>query len=154
MSGNEGIRLKSDAMGIDAYFCSNDHYRQWFQAKLDDSGLENVYEIDRNQIHRSVLDRDYASFNTHAEIRDNINEADIFGWTPLHLAAFLGLEEFVSGLVEAGSDAFVKDYVGTMPIDLAGSEGYTKIVGFLAPITFVSEERRQEVLLNAAERGT
>ena len=40
-----------------------------------------------------------------------------------------------------------------MPIDLAGSEGYTKNVGFLAPITFVSEESRQEALLNAAERG-
>ena len=153
VSGNEGIRLKSDVMGIDASFCSNDHYRQWYQAKLDDSGLENVYEIERNQIHQSVLDSDYASFNTHAEIRDNINEADIFGWTPLHLAAFLGLEEFVSRLVEAGSDARAKDCVGNMPIDLAGSEGYTKIVGFLVPITFVSEESRQEALLNAAERG-
>ena len=140
-------------MGIDASFCSNDHYRKWYQAKLAESGLENVYDIERNQIHQSVLDGDYASFNIHAEIRDNINEADIFGWTPLHLAAFLGLEEFVSGLVEAGSDALAKDYVGHMPIDLAGSEGYTKIVGFLAPITFVSEESRQEALLNAAERG-
>ena len=65
----------------------------------------------------------------------------------------MGLEEFVSGLVEAGSDALAKDYVGNMPIDLAGSEGYTKIVGFLVPITFVSEESRQEALLNAAERG-
>lgn len=69
------------------------------------------------------------------------NQADIFGWTPLHLAAFLGLEEFVSGLVEAGSDALLKDCVGHMPIDLAGSEGHTKIVGFLAPITFVSEKK-------------
>jgi ankyrin repeat protein len=139
-------------MGIDASFCSNDHYRQWYQAKLDDSGLENVYDIERNQIHQSVLDEDYASFNTHAEIRDNINAADIFGWTALHLAAFLGLEEFVSGLVEAGSDALVKDCVGNMPIDLAGSEGYTKIVGFLAPITFVSEEKQPRCALKCLQR--
>ncbi len=93
-------------------------------------------------------------FDASVDLNPHQIEAALFALrNPLHLAAFLGLEEFVSGLVEAGSDALAKDYVGNMPIDLAGSEGYTKIVGFLAPITFVSEESRQEALLNAAERG-
>jgi ankyrin repeat protein len=34
-----------------------------------------------------------------------------------------------------------------------GSEGYTKIVEALAPITFESEKSRQDALLKAAERG-
>ena len=153
MSGNEGIRLKSDVMGIDASFCSNAHYRKWCQEKLDESGLEQVYGIGRNQLHQSVLDGDYTSFKNHAENRGNKSEADIFGWTPLHLAAFLGRYEFASDLVEAGSDARAKDLAGHMPIDLAGSEGYRKIVEILAPITFESEKSRQDALLNAAERG-
>jgi len=34
-----------------------------------------------------------------------------------------------------------------------GSEGYTKIVEALAPITFESEKSRQDALLKAAEGG-
>ena len=55
--------------------------------------------------------------------------------------------------MEVGCDALAKDLAGHMPIDLAGSEGYTKIVETLVPITFESEKSRQDALLNAAERG-
>ena len=150
---SEGIRLRSDVVNIDVGFCCNDHYRQWYREKLNENGLDIGYDIGRNEMHQSVLDDDYASFKNHAENRDNNSEADIFGWTPLHLAAFLGLDEFVLGLIEADSDARAIDLAGQLPIDLAGSEGHTKIVELLEPLTFESEKSKQDALLRAAERG-
>jgi ankyrin repeat protein len=41
--------------------------------------------------------------------RDAINVADDDGWTPLHIAGFMGKDEIVSALLEAGADAGVRD---------------------------------------------
>ena len=67
-SVDEGIRLKSDALDLDAGFCCNEHYREWQRGQLKANGFGNVYGIGRNKLHQAVLSRDFVSLKAQSEV--------------------------------------------------------------------------------------
>jgi ankyrin repeat protein len=54
----------------------------------------------------------------------NINETNDKGWTPLHLAAHLGLNEVAEALIKAGADVDLAMSDGRTPLYLATYSGY------------------------------
>ena len=149
----EGLAINSDALGLQVEFCTNDHYREWQAAQLDSLGLERCYAIGRNALHEAVLQGDLAQLESLSHDSNTLNTVDHFGWTPLHLAAFLGFSDGVNTLIKAGADATIRDGLNELPIDLAGSEGHSDIVNLLIATTFVTSEEKESALLKAASDG-
>ena len=152
-SGSECLTLNSDALGIHVAFCSNDHYREWQAEQLELLGFTELYRIGRNAVHEAVLHTDQKQLELLISDREALNKADHFGWSPLHLAAYLGFEAGVKTLIEAGANTKVRDAAGELPIDLAGSEGHTGIVELLQQGTYATLEEKETALLKAAADG-
>jgi len=150
-AGSEGLGLRSPSLMNDETFCSNDHYRQWIQSQIRDVGVENLYDIGRSVVHENVLN------NNHANTMDfsgfAIDHQDHFGWTALHLAAYLGQTESVRKLLELKASPTLTDLIGLRPIDLAGSEGHTDVVNILLVHSYPDETSKEEALLSAATHG-
>jgi ankyrin repeat protein len=138
---------------IDETFCSNDHYRQWIQNQIRDVGVEKLYEIGRSVVHENVLNNDHANANAMDFSGLAIDHQDHFGWTALHLAAYLGQTESVRKLLELKASPTLTDLSGLRPIDLAGSEGHTDVVNILLVHSYPDEPSKEEALLNAATNG-
>ena len=149
----EGLAIDSDALGLHVEFCSNDHYREWQAAQTDSLGFERCYSIDRNPLHEAVLRGDLEQLESLTSDSEALNKADHFGWSPLHLAAFMGFEAGVNTLIKAGATAKARDAIGELPVDLAGSEGHTGIVNLLQQVTYVTTEEKETALLKAAADG-
>jgi len=152
-SGSECLTLNSDALDILVAFCSNDHYREWHAEQTESLGYTKIYNIGRNAVHEAVLQNDQMQLVSLIGDRDALNKADHFGWSPLHLAAFLGFEAGVKTLIEAGANTKARDTVGELPIDLAGSEGHTGIVELLQQGTYSTPKEKETALLKAAADG-
>jgi ankyrin repeat protein len=66
----------------------------------------------------------------------DVNKADVYGWTPLHHAAYGGNEEMVKFLVGAGADINIVIYCqgyrgGYTPLHSAMSTGHIEVAGDL-----------------------
>lgn len=149
----EGLAINSDALGLHVEFCSNDHYREWHTKQTEALGFEGAYSIGRNTLHEAVLRGDLEQLESLTSDNSSLNKADHFGWTPIHLAAFMGFEAGVNTLIKAGATAKARDAIGELPIDLAGSEGHTGIVNLLQQATYVTTEEKETALLKAAADG-
>ncbi len=149
--GLEGLGLRSHSLVIDVTFCSNDHYRQWIQSQIRDVGLENLYDIGRSVVHDDVLNNDHAKARVFSGFA--IDHQDSFGWTALHLAAYLGQADSVRKLLVLGASPTLTDLSRLRPIALAGSEGHTDVVSVLLEHSFPDESSKEEGLLIAATNG-
>jgi len=67
----------------------------------------------------------------HVEKGGNINIKDIFGQTPLHIAAFQGNGKLVEYLISKGADINAKDDNGWTPLHLAVKYGHRGVVEYL-----------------------
>ena len=152
-SGDEYLKIESTPLKLNVAFCSNEHYRDWHKEQLETLGFEGIYSIGRNELHNAVLHEDIDCTTSLASDAELLNTRDLFGWTPLHLAAYLGFELGVSVLIDAGADAKTCDDIGQMPIDLAGMEGFGSIVNTLQTSTFTDQGETERALLKSAEEG-
>ncbi len=83
-------------------------------------GLHDVVNIPGDTpIHRAIRCRDKLAMMVMSEMHD-VNEANDWKETPLHLAATYGLTEVVIHLLRLGADPEVVDGKGRKPIELAG----------------------------------
>uniref|UniRef100_A0A0D9XBX3 Uncharacterized protein n=1 Tax=Leersia perrieri TaxID=77586 RepID=A0A0D9XBX3_9ORYZ len=55
--------------------------------------------------------------------------------TPLIIAAYNGLADCIKYLLEVGADANIPDESGTMPIEIAATQGWKECVELLFPFT-------------------
>jgi len=152
-SGVEYLIIESTPLNLNVAFCSNEHYKDWQKEQLEALGFEGIYSIGRNDLHKAVLHEDIDRTTSLASDAEMLHTRDLFGWTPLHLAAYFGFESGVSKLIEGGADAKACDDIGQMPIDLAGMEGFGSIVNTLQTSTFTNPEERHRALLKSAEEG-
>lgn len=152
-AAEEGLLIDSDALGIKVSLCSNAHYLEWHERELESCGLEHGYKIGRTALHDAVLSANLDAVESLVTGNDSLNQSDHFGWTALHLGAYLGDERGVDALIAAGADVKLRDLVGKQPIDLAGSEGYGPVVSKLVPHTFSDVSERESALLQAATDG-
>ena len=72
-----------------------------------------------------------ADLKAELEAGADVKARNLYGYTPLHIAAYIGSPESVQILLEAGADANAKDEDGSTPWDLAqdneilkGTKGY------------------------------
>ena len=152
-SVTKGLIIESEALGLNVAFCSNDHYTEWRTLQLETHGFESIYNIGRNSLHAAILLEDVESLSSLVTDTKLLNYPDIFGWTPLHLSAYLGFEEEVAALLVAGADSKIVDAAGHMPIDLAGKEGFSAVVRLLERTTYITAQDRETALLKAAASG-
>lgn len=152
-SATQGLIIESEALGLNVAFCSDDHYTEWHLQQLESYGLEGVYHIGRNALHAAVLLEDVESIRSLANDSEARNHPDIFGWTPLHLSAYMGFIEGVAALLASGANPKLIDAAGHTPIDLAGSEGFSAVVRTLEAVTYTSAQDREAALLKAAAGG-
>lgn len=64
-----------------------------------------------------------------------MNIRDVRGWTPLHVAAYLGHTAAVKVLLENNADMELKDKQGNQPIHLAAKKGNIEYVNLLCTHT-------------------
>lgn len=152
-SNVEGLSIESNALAIQVEFCSNDHYCEWHAAQLASFDFDHLYSIGRDGLHEAILRNDKEQLTALVNNGEGRDQADHFGWTPLHLAAFLGFEAGVIALIEAGANPRAYDKQGELPIDLAGAEGHHIIVNLLREGTYVSPKDKETGLLKAASDG-
>ena len=152
-SASQGLIIESEALGLNVAFCSNDHYTEWHLQQLEINGLEGVYHIGRNALHAAVLLEDVESIRSLATDTKLLNHPDIFGWTPLHLSAYMGFIEGVAALLASSANPKLIDAAGHTPIDLAGREGFGAVVRSLERATYAMPQDREDALLKAASGG-
>ena len=152
-SATQGLIIESEALGLNVAFCCNDHYTEWHLQQLETNGLEGVYHIGRNALHAAVLLEDVESIRSLATDTRLLNHPDIFGWTPLHLSAYIGFIEGVAALLASSANPKLIDAAGHTPIDLAGREGFSAVVRSLEPATYAMPQDREDALLKAASGG-
>lgn len=152
-SGSEGIEINLETLNCHVEFCSNEHYCEWYEHQSNLLDFEQMYAVGRNELHQAVLCSDVEIITGSDVASDAANQPDYFGWTPLHLAAFLGFDCGVAALIKIGADAKCQDLVGRLPIDLAGAEGHGKIVTKLESISYSTEGDKEAALLQAASLG-
>ncbi len=149
--GPDGLRQIIPSLSIDNVFCSNEHYIEWAETIKGQVSFARLYDIGRNEMHIAVLEGDFDLTQVANSVR--LDEQDHFGWSPLHLAAYLGEREVVSQLLEGGANAALSTFMGVKPIQLAGSEGHTEIVSLLAPHSFPDDSTKEQALIDAAHDG-
>ena len=152
-SVTQGLIVESEALGLNVAFCSNDHYAEWHLQQLETHGFGGVYHIGRNALHAAILVEDLESIRSLANGSEACNHPDIFGWTPLHLSAYLGFTEGVSALLASSANPKLGDAAGHIPIELAGREGFSAVVRTLEPVTYTTAQDREAALLKAAAGG-
>ena len=163
-------------------FCTNEHYMDWVEKNppedktdptlkkfIDDiigsdevlrsnalNDLENINACDdyrRTALHWSAYSGSASILEMLINDGADINFIDRNQWTALHYASYFGHEECTEVLLRAKADPLKKDRVGMQPIDLAGSEGYTQIVSDLIEVSYASDEKREEALFSASDKG-
>ena len=152
-SATQGLIIESVALGLNVAFCSNDHYTEWHLQQFETRGFEGVYQVGRNALHAAVLLEDVESIRSLATDTRLLNHPDIFGWTPLHLSAYIGFIEGVAALLASSANPKLIDAAGHTPIDLAGREGFSAVVRTLEPVTYTSAQDREAALRKAASGG-
>lgn len=153
-STESGLLMEVPELEVRAEFCCNDHYHHWWQEQYNNEhGVHHWHVYDRSPLQEALLSPNKLGVNKLIEQYASINHQDRAGWTALHLAAFLGLDSVVDMLISAGADVTLKDAAGLKAIDLAGSEGHSKIVGKLAGTSFGDQESKEAALLSAAAGG-
>ena len=70
-------------------------------------------------IHDAVFNGVIARVQAELDKGVDVNAKDEFGWTPLHLAAWVGHKEIAELLIENGTDVNAKDEEGFTPLDHA-----------------------------------
>lgn len=150
-AGSEGLGLRSMSLNIDETFCSNDHYRQWIQSRIHDAGAEKLYDVGRSSAQEDILNNGHFKDSDFSGVA--IDHQDDYGWSALHLAAYLGQADSVIKLLELNASPSLSDSIGFKPIDLAGSEGHTNIVKVLLAHSYPDESSREQALLSAATQG-
>lgn len=91
-----------------------------------DVDLECVDAFGRNCLHYGVLGENIKIFIRLFGIADlDVNEQDIYGLTPLHIASSIGIEEMVHALIfEFEADVSITDYGGQSCLHLAAAGGH------------------------------
>jgi hypothetical protein len=143
-----GISIKDSANKNTPTFCSNEHYVDWIKEQTSSRTFEEIYSINRNQIHESIINKSLDTKANFASIL--IDGQDDLGWTPIHLAAYLGDIDAVNILLDNKADACIGPI---LPIELAGSEGHTEVVKLLFDYSYPSRESREEALFKSSENG-
>ena len=152
-SATQGLIIESVALGLNVAFCSNAHYTEWHLQQFETRGFEGVYHVGRNALHAAVLLEDVESIRSLATDTRLLNHPDIFGWTPLHLSAYIGFIEGVAALLASSANPKSIDAAGHTPIDLAGREGFGAVVRSLERATYAMPQDREDALLKAASGG-
>jgi cytohesin len=67
----------------------------------------------------------------HLAAGADVNAKDEYGWTPLHLAAYVGYKETAELLIAGGADVNVDGQFFLTPLDLAVFNGQKEIIEFL-----------------------
>jgi len=79
------------------------------------------------------------------------------GWSPVHLAAYLGKDGAVKELIElyrSSQDQIIKrDLFGKSPVDIAAQEGHLKVIELLLPLTYTNQQELDNALLFASKQG-
>lgn len=84
-------------------------------------------------LHVAVFNN-YLEFSSQAlSLQDLNSKEEIKGQTPLHLAAQLGLTQWVEILLDAGADPLMSDDNGNTPLHLAASFGHVEVMDILLP---------------------
>jgi len=150
-SQEKGITLEFKKLQRSLNFCCNDHYKEWFKNNTESPLFESAKNLGRTQLHEEILNsQTISSLNGLSEL---LNEPDLAGWTPLHLAAYLGCSDVVGRLLAAGADVDRQIDLGLNAIDLAASEGHSEIVGQLIPVVYPDQASLNDALLQAASSG-
>jgi hypothetical protein len=92
----------------------------------------NTTNLAQPQLFKVIEKGNLSDINKAIKDGANVNEADRFGWTPLHLAAYNGSLEIVKLLVVNGADINTKTYIGERtPLYVASLNQHQDIVDYL-----------------------
>jgi len=80
------------------------------------------------------------------DLKAPINKKDLYGWTPLHTAAFKGNLQIVKLLIESGLDKNARTIDGKTPYLLAKEEKKADVAEYLASISADQSEPKVTVL--------
>lgn len=150
MPQEKGISLSPEPEKRPYQFCCNDHYKQWLDENLGTPQFEVARKLGRTPLHESLLSQDVSSLDLSPE---SVDQPDLAGWTPLHLASYWGLATVVSDLLDAGADPRRENDLGFKAIDLAASEGYSEIVRQLIPVMYPNQSQLNDALIEASTFG-
>lgn len=150
-SQEKGIILDFKTLHPALQFCCNDHYKEWFEKNTQLPLFEIAKNLGRTSLHEEIFESPLISFQD--DLNEKIDTPDLAGWTPLHLASYLGRSEAVSQLLDAGADVSRTIDLGLNAIDLAASEGHFEIVGQLIPLIYSDQTSLNVALLQAASSG-
>lgn len=97
----------------------------------EDPKLKNLKNEDStlNLPYSAVLMHSPKALRILIEEGVNINQANFFGVTPLHLAAYHNATEACQILVRAGASLTVVNRLGQTPVELAKERGSTECLG-------------------------
>lgn len=86
-------------------------------------------------LHSAVITNDLVQFKTELAKKPQATSVDIWGRTPLHWAALLGLEEMVQLLIKAGYDVMIPDVspFALSPFEWSIFNGHTNVVNYFVP---------------------
>lgn len=148
-AGEELLRLTSEPLGFDYLFCGNPHYRGWIKEKQAEDS-DQFYQVGRTPLHEAAL---LGGPIEPLSPSGFIDARDHFGWTPLHIASFLGIRSAAQELLTLGANPTLTEGSGLTPIELAGSEGHDDVVRLLLEKSFPTSDDRERALLRAAAHG-
>lgn len=74
---------------------------------------------------------DLNAIQQHVAAKSDLDKADTFGLTPLHLAAVKGDLPIVQALIAGGAKAGPKANNGKTPLEMAREKGHTAVAEFL-----------------------
>lgn len=91
----------------------------------------SVDRTGRSILHYYATGKDNEVLRRALDITSDVNRLDNHQWTPLHWAAYLGREEHVKLLLNAGADTEIQDWQGWLPRHVAIFAGHKPIAGML-----------------------
>ncbi|UCF79557.1 MAG: serine hydrolase [Candidatus Eiseniibacteriota bacterium] len=91
-------------------------------------GTEQPSSLTAVSIHMAALEGNIDAIEQHIEAGSDLNEKDMFGSTPLIIAATFGKTEVAKALVEAGADMTIGNNENSTPLHVAAFFGHTDIV--------------------------
>ena len=130
---------------------------------------DTSYFSEATVLHDSVQAGDFKSVQSLLQTDIDVNQKDLLGYTPLHIAAQEGYIDIVKLLVKIkGAKVNVGDFLNTTPLHYAAEEGHLKVVQFLVeaganfdnsdttfqtPLHYAAEEGHLKVVQFLVEAG-